>query len=308
MAPTHSKLRSSNPPLYYFTASRRCETGSPTFIECVAPAPARHVRGAALTATRRFKSQPAALIRPAQVVKRHEMRMKDQQGSASRASTPGPSSKRAVTPRAHSPSGESSSSEESSLSSLPSSPLMRAFPKASATPRSSTQAQAGTARVNQPTSRSSLPPLKKLGKKATLATIAEYVKPNGELITRYGEMDGEPFFIKDNRTTSTIDPHVRTPFWESFSSEPIDHPPDLTSYPDLKVDDLYSNVVLDLPQIMVQLWIWTVGADGSGFWKKTREGDVREDGRRLTITPTRHQPSWVSPGWGIKQLRNPKAR
>ncbi|KAI0702556.1 hypothetical protein C8Q76DRAFT_789324 [Earliella scabrosa] len=302
MAPVHSKLCSSNPSNYFFSASRRREHGSPTLVECVAPAPARRARGAVLTATRQFKSYTTSIKRQTQL-RRHETLV----DLTSRGGTPGPSgsSKRGATPpaaRAYSPSGESASSEESSLSSIPSSPSPPPLPKATVNVRGSVKPQAGSA------PRGSLLQRKKLGKKASLATIADYLRPNGELITRYGEMDGEPFFLKDNRTTSTTDPDVRTPFWESFSAEPILNPPDLTSYPDLKVGDLYSNVVLDLPTVTVQLWTWSVSADGKGYWKKTREGAVRDDGRRLTITPTRHQPSWVSPGWGIKQLRNPKAR
>lgn len=50
--------------------------------------------------------------------------------------------------------------------------------------------------------------------------------------------------------------------------------------------------------------------DGKGveYWKRAREGDTREDGRRLTISPKRQQPGWVSPDWGVKVLRNPNAR
>ena len=98
-----------------------------------------------------------------------------------------------------------------------------------------------------------------------------------------------------------------TYFWESFTAIPLGQPPDLAAYNDLAIGDIYCNIVRGDIEA-VQLWIWTMGSDGTGYWKRAREGDVREDGRRLTITPKRQQPSWVSPTWGVKQLRNAKAR
>lgn len=97
-----------------------------------------------------------------------------------------------------------------------------------------------------------------------------------------------------------------TYFWESFTAVPLHHPPDLSSYPTLTAGDIFCNHVRDGSRA-VQLWIWTIG-DGVGSWKRVREGDVREDGRRLTVTPKRQQPSWVSPTWGEKQLRSQQAR
>lgn len=98
-----------------------------------------------------------------------------------------------------------------------------------------------------------------------------------------------------------------TNYWESFTSKPIAHPPDLSCYPDLIVGDLYSNVVLSETceredALGVQLWVWTQGPDGSCLWKRAREGDVRDDGRRLIVTPKKKEPSWVSRNWGVKQL------
>lgn len=90
---------------------------------------------------------------------------------------------------------------------------------------------------------------------------------------------------------------------------PLRQPPNLTKYPDLTVGDIYCNIVLAEGQSpMPQVWIWTPAVDGTGYWKRASPGDVREDGRRLTITPRRLQPSWVKPDWGVKRLRNPNGR
>lgn len=96
-------------------------------------------------------------------------------------------------------------------------------------------------------------------------------------------------------------------FWESFTLEPLGHPPDLTSYSDLTLGDLYFNVVKG-DRSSFQLWSWVRDGKGVEYWKRAREGDTREDGRRLTISPKRQQPGWVSPDWGVKVLRNPNAR
>ncbi len=97
-----------------------------------------------------------------------------------------------------------------------------------------------------------------------------------------------------------------TNFWESFTAVPLRQPPNLTSRPDLAYGDVYINIVRGemIGQVNTeQLWIWTEGADGHGFWKSASAGDVRNDGQRLTITPKRLNPSWVGLSWAVKQLR-----
>ncbi|RDX51815.1 hypothetical protein OH76DRAFT_1417161 [Lentinus brumalis] len=134
-----------------------------------------------------------------------------------------------------------------------------------------------------------------------------HLDPNGGIVTRYGSRDGEPLFIRDTKRTSTTEPDILTFYWESFTAQPIVSPPDLTRYADLREGDLYSNVILSETceredAIDVQLWLWAPGADGTCVWTRAREGDVRDDGRRLIVTPCRKEPSWVSRTWGVKQL------
>lgn len=50
------------------------------------------------------------------------------------------------------------------------------------------------------------------------------------------------------------------------------------------------------------MWIWTKDGSKIAFWKVTKEGDVREDGRRLSITPKLGLPSWVKPEWCMRQM------
>ncbi|RDX47413.1 hypothetical protein OH76DRAFT_1484767 [Lentinus brumalis] len=179
-------------------------------------------------------------------------------------------------------------------------------PSASTAPPSSTQPPRPAVRLTRSASRSSLQNSSKIGSRSLAASIEARLKPNGSIITRFGEQDGEPIFIREDRVTSTTEPDVVTYFWESFTTTPLRQPPTLTMYPDLTVGDVYCNHVKGEVKA-TQLWIWTMGSDGSAYWKRAREGDVREDGRRLTVTPKRKQPSWVSKNWGVKQLRNQQA-
>lgn len=142
------------------------------------------------------------------------------------------------------------------------------------------------------------------------ATASRQVTIIYSLIHRWSDLlqqEGEPIYIRDYRVTSTTEPDILTWYWESFTSAPLRHPPDLTSYSDLAFGDIFCNIVTG-DNDFAQLWIWTAVGDGSGQWKKAKEGDLREDGRRLTVTPKHLKPSWVSPDWGIKVLRNQKSR
>ena len=79
--------------------------------------------------------------------------------------------------------------------------------------------------------------------------------------------DGKPIFIREKKVTSTTEPDIFTYFWQTFTAQPIRQPPDLTSYPDLKIGDVYINSVLGETKSN-QLWIWTAGDDGDPFWKR----------------------------------------
>ncbi|KAI0746382.1 hypothetical protein C8Q80DRAFT_1121228 [Daedaleopsis nitida] len=192
-------------------------------------------------------------------------------------------------------------------------PILRNNPPASSSGRSA-------APLTRSASRTSVKSATKSSKKHIEEDILKRLEESGGIVTRYGEQrvyvlikakDGDPVFIRDNRVTSTTERDIVTYFWESFTMNSLRQPPDLSSYVDLCAGDIYCNKICSsdkssLPT--VQLWIWTVDNKGDGSWKRATEGEQRDDGRRLTITPQRQQPSWVSHHWALKQLRNPKGR
>ena len=87
---------------------------------------------------------------------------------------------------------------------------------------------------------------------------------------------------------------VYTIYWgpKDVRPEPIVMPPDLTgvdSEKPLAIGDLFYYRTSG----GYKLWLWSV-LDGKPFWKPVKYGYIREDGRRLIVTPSTHVPSWVS--------------
>lgn len=112
--------------------------------------------------------------------------------------------------------------------------------------------------------------------------------------------NGQPVFIRRRRNSSTKDKTCITWFWECYSRAPLQAPPGLSDRPDLALGDIFCNRVggIDLPK----LWIWTSDGDQHPHWNPIAEGDVRDDGRRLYITPKKKEPSWVKSDWCVKQM------
>lgn len=63
---------------------------------------------------------------------------------------------------------------------------------------------------------------------------------------------------------------------------------------------MYINTVYD--NGIPQMWIWSKDGGSVAFWKVAKEGDIHEDGRRLSITPKLGLPSWVKPEWCMRQM------
>ncbi|OSC99812.1 hypothetical protein PYCCODRAFT_1469943 [Trametes coccinea BRFM310] len=120
-----------------------------------------------------------------------------------------------------------------------------------------------------------------------------------EIWTRYGVQNGEPVFIKRNWRSSTKDRDCVTSWWECTSRIPLKEPPNLSGRPELAIGDLFCNRVVDVAT--PRLWIWT-SVGGTPTWRPISEGDTREDGRRLSITPKQKRPSWVKADWCVKQM------
>ncbi|KAI0738550.1 hypothetical protein C8Q80DRAFT_1275522 [Daedaleopsis nitida] len=321
MAPTHTKLCSPNPSPYMFSAMRRREKALPTVVELAAPSPPRRMPDVQLTVLRVFKKR---------VNKRTSLRSHETATCASTSTTTSTTRRGETSPSRDpptepaiinhgSPSGNLPPSQLPSRSTSP--VIVRAHSPAPSgpsptpiilqreQPTTSTTSKPGrpTTALGMSASRGSITSTSRGSKMDIVEEIKHRLEAFGGIVTRYGEQDGEPIFIKESRVTSTTEPDVVTHFWESFTSAPLDQPPDLSSYPDLAVGDVYCNIVKAAPP-SVQMWLWTSDTNGTTGWKRAKEGTQREDGQRLTITPTRQQPSWVSSQWGVKQLHNPKKR
>ncbi|RDX39904.1 hypothetical protein OH76DRAFT_1490748 [Lentinus brumalis] len=334
MSPAYPSLVPSpeNPSQYFFSAAAVPEHSRPTRIKCVPPSPPRRVRNPMLSIVRIFKRRPISTQaqKAKSVLKRKDaplpVHAPDEQpvagpsgsqsfhehhaeSSASQdegavtfstaSSDNGPPSHIMRTSRESSPLDSPLSTPSSSPPSTPSSTSTSTA--AAGTDTDSNRRPAPARRLMRSTSRSSI---QNQGRKRPTKIN---LNPNGGITTRYGVRDGEPIFIRETRNSSTTEPDVSTTFWETFSAQPIRSPPDLTRYPDLTVGDVYSHVILSescevADAVDVQLWHWTSNSDGQHLWKRAREGDVRGDGRRLIVTPKRKEPSWVSAGWGVKQL------
>ncbi|PIL23657.1 hypothetical protein GSI_14970 [Ganoderma sinense ZZ0214-1] len=120
------------------------------------------------------------------------------------------------------------------------------------------------------------------------------------LWTRFGIKNGSPTFVRRDRTSSSTDRDCVTAYYKSFSVEEICSPPDLSNDPQLEEGDIYINTVYDTGA--PQVWIWTKDNGKIVFWKVAKEGDVREDGRWLSIMPKLGLPSWVKPEWCVWQM------
>ncbi|KAI0644130.1 hypothetical protein C8Q79DRAFT_927957 [Trametes meyenii] len=113
--------------------------------------------------------------------------------------------------------------------------------------------------------------------------------------------NGQPVFIRQQWKSSTKDKGCMTAWWECNSRVPLHEPPTaLSSIPELALGDLFCDRVVgvDTPR----LWIWAAVGDKPLFWRPIAEGDIREDGRRLSITPKLKCPSWVNADWCVKQM------
>ncbi|KAH9854790.1 hypothetical protein C2E23DRAFT_883357 [Lenzites betulinus] len=117
--------------------------------------------------------------------------------------------------------------------------------------------------------------------------------------TPYGPKTGRPTFIRKERISSTTEDCV-TPFWECHSRTPLASPPELSDRPELVLGDIFCNYVagVDMPQ----MWLWTMSGSKMPYWEPIVEGELRDDGRRLYITPKKKHPSWVKSHWCLKQI------
>ncbi len=94
---------------------------------------------------------------------------------------------------------------------------------------------------------------------------------------------------------------IVTYWFEIEGEQPIEAPPDISSQGDLQPGDLfyYRNIVNGKRS---QIWIWI--ADEimmEHIWKPVKIGYQRTDGRRLTLTEKRKNPSWIGEKWFVRR-------
>lgn len=80
----------------------------------------------------------------------------------------------------------------------------------------------------------------------------------------------------------------------SFGAGIIDAPPADTDMDEhIAVGNIYRYIAYDHTPPVYQLWLRVAGADGRPFWKPVAVGYEREDGRKLILTLSKKNPSWV---------------
>ncbi|RPD81760.1 hypothetical protein L226DRAFT_564425 [Lentinus tigrinus ALCF2SS1-7] len=90
----------------------------------------------------------------------------------------------------------------------------------------------------------------------------------------------------------------------SEGPEPINAPPIFENENDIRIGDVYRHLIPD----DCQLWLRVLGDDGP-FWLSVPAGYEREDGRFLSLTQQKQEPSWItSSEWCNKCIRAAKRR
>ncbi|KAI0364517.1 hypothetical protein BV20DRAFT_1039371 [Pilatotrama ljubarskyi] len=110
--------------------------------------------------------------------------------------------------------------------------------------------------------------------------------------TRYEEepMDED---VQYQRRTKTIQGMV-TSWFSSEEAALFDNPPDPSACQNLTVGDVFCHAATATDPPAYQLWLWIPDSNGELHWRAVAPGYRREDGRRLILTATRKDPSWVT--------------
>ncbi|KAI0827480.1 hypothetical protein BC628DRAFT_1418573 [Trametes gibbosa] len=91
--------------------------------------------------------------------------------------------------------------------------------------------------------------------------------------------------------TRQTKPH--TAWFGSEGTAPITAPPPMGNQHDVRSGDLFCHKT---PEVC-QLWVWT-----SGTWRPVNLGYQRPDGRCLSLTKKKKEPSWVGSEWCAKRM------
>ncbi|KAI0364052.1 hypothetical protein BV20DRAFT_983397 [Pilatotrama ljubarskyi] len=90
-------------------------------------------------------------------------------------------------------------------------------------------------------------------------------------------------------------PH--TAWFSSEGERPITYPPLMRNQHEVRLGDVFCHKTPEASQ----LWVWEATERGS-CWREARVGYERPDGRRLSITDKKREPSWVGPEWCSKRI------
>ncbi|OSC96419.1 hypothetical protein PYCCODRAFT_1472635 [Trametes coccinea BRFM310] len=86
---------------------------------------------------------------------------------------------------------------------------------------------------------------------------------------------------------------VVTAWFSSEQAGPLNALPPPESCQNLTVGDIFRHVDIGTYPWTHTMWIWLAGPDGKPRWMSVSPGYKREDGRRLLLTATKKEPSWV---------------
>ncbi|KAI0715880.1 hypothetical protein C8T65DRAFT_738318 [Cerioporus squamosus] len=160
------------------------------------------------------------------------------------------------------------------------------------------EAEAGPSNRDVDWSRSSSP-LTELSSEDESETEAS--RPAGQELTRNAllrfnsSIDPTDYIERKKRKQSASEGRLTVWWFETKSSTPIDHPPDLSRRRDLEEEDLFLHRHGDND---TQFWIWITEPGRAPRWKRILLGYRRpSDGRYLTLTETHKKPSWLLSGW-----------
>ncbi|KAJ8463966.1 hypothetical protein ONZ51_g9904 [Trametes cubensis] len=92
-----------------------------------------------------------------------------------------------------------------------------------------------------------------------------------------------------------LKPH--TAWFGSKGTQKISQPPIMCNQHEVRVGDVFRHLAPDA----VQLWLWEA-AQGEARWRRVHCGFQREDGRYLSVTEKKKEPSWVCSEWCYKRI------
>ncbi|CDO75083.1 hypothetical protein BN946_scf185010.g8 [Trametes cinnabarina] len=92
-------------------------------------------------------------------------------------------------------------------------------------------------------------------------------------------------------------------YFKSKGAALLDGPPDSSACQNLQVGDVFCHTADSFSPPRYQLWLRDAKADGGTYWKVVYTGYERRDKKRLILTHSKKNPSWVTDGHYKRWLR-----